>query len=371
MPLLSKQTTDRAWSYRHLREGEEAPLLQLLVDSFGGWPQEDLAVEPLEHLRWKLQSHPEASRVQAIAVADSRIIASQLSWVRSAKVRDRVLTTRQGVDVAVHPDYEGRGVMRGLRAFALDEQRQAYDFRLRMLSGHPAMVHLAQEEGLGRLAPIDVLLHPIKLWPPSQKRKLSVGGAPSGWLRAAAHTVRRGTNALRTLSQRAPTPWTVREVSRFDPGMDAFWEEASKPYDFIIERTSDYLNWRYCDARAGAFTAKVAERDGRILGYVVVCVRRATGSVADLLTLPDRTDVASSLVGAALAHLRRENVSHVEAWCPPKHPNRPVFMRHGFHVRRRYRRLAYQGLKVPDDELHFLSDPNTAVHLALGDADWI
>ncbi len=34
-----------------------------------------------------------------------------------------------------------------------------------------------------------------------------------------------------------------------------------------MERNRDYLNWRYCDPRAGGFLVTQAEENGRLVGF--------------------------------------------------------------------------------------------------------
>ena len=62
----------------------------------------------------------------------------------------------------------------------------------------------------------------------------------------------------------------ILEISSYDDRIDEFWHEVNDYYRFIIERTKDYLNWRYCDPRGGEYIVKTAEEDGRILGYSVL-----------------------------------------------------------------------------------------------------
>jgi hypothetical protein len=74
------------------------------------------------------------------------------------------------------------------------------------------------------------------------------------------------------------------------------------------------MNWRYCDPARGRFTVRVAERNGKILGYLVFKISEGSGYIVDLLALPGRID---------------------------------------------------------ESQLEFLTDSTARIHLTHGDADWI
>jgi hypothetical protein len=42
-------------------------------------------------------------------------------------------------------------------------------------------------------------------------------------------------------------PFTIEHVSRFDEQADELWATIRSRYNFAVERTSTYLNWKYCD----------------------------------------------------------------------------------------------------------------------------
>ena len=66
----------------------------------------------------------------------------------------------------------------------------------------------------------------------------------------------------------------IKKISAFDERIDEFWKIVNDNHDFILERGREYLNWRYCDFRAGEFIVEQAEEDGKILGYIVYNINR-------------------------------------------------------------------------------------------------
>ena len=322
---------------------DDPRLLQLLEEAFGGWPAGG-AADAAAHLRWKLHSRPEAARSHVVAEIDGRIVGAVFYLVQEVKVGDRLLHARQGIDACISPGYRKRGVMAEIRRFSWELDVGSFDLQFGP-TGHRAVIRLDDREGAARFAEhVDVLRHPLERSSPADDAQPGAGERPG---------------------------WTIGVASRFDERIDEFWTEASQPFDFIVVRTKDYLNWRYCDARAGTFTILLAEQDDRILGYAAVCVRRGTGRIADLLALPDRSDIARSLIGAAVDHLRAAGASSVECWTTKHHAYRGLLKRGGFTVRQRSTRLTYGPMREPAATFEFLGRPGAAVHFLAGDSDLV
>jgi hypothetical protein len=164
----------------------------------------------------------------------------------------------------------------------------------------------------------------------------------------------------------------MREISRFDERIDAFFEEASKPFDFIVDRTAQYLNWRYCDPRGGIFNPVLAELDEEILGYAVLKMSDGHGYVADLLALPGRRDVAAALIRYAIASTRRHRAMALTCWMPLHHTYTDLLRRHGFFDSvRNAGASVVTGKAMRPEELAFLKEPTARAHITHGDSDWI
>ena len=108
----------------------------------------------------------------------------------------------------------------------------------------------------------------------------------------------------------------IEEVKCIDERIEMFWNGIKDHYSFIVNRSKEDLNWRYCDPRAGCFVVKQAEEGGRILGYSALRVNRyredyPVGFIVDLLTLPNRLDVADALVKDAVRYFDDENINIV------------------------------------------------------------
>ena len=55
------------------------------------------------------------------------------------------------------------------------------------------------------------------------------------------------------------------------------WDDVKDGYNFILEKTSGYLNWRYLDPRGGEHVAFQAVDDSKALGVIVIQISRDDG----------------------------------------------------------------------------------------------
>ncbi len=323
------------WQPRLLRPGEEEALLRLLLAAFGTWPKAEINVEPIEHLRWKLEAAPEPQRA-VVVEQDGVFIAGVLLSARPLLLRGRSLVGNMGGDLAVLPAFQNKGVFTAMQPFLHDVHAQIGDFSYGYRSEHGAVLRATRAMKRGVFG-----------------NRLSV---------------------LVATSQRAASPddvpWTLRTVDRFDDRVDALWEQAAPQFDFICARTSAFLNYRYCDRRAGDFSALIAEQDSSLLGYIVERVSHGRGYIADLLAAPGRLDVVVSLVSQALADLRMSGVDRIECWIPARHDYVRALLDLGFELNRTLD-LTYQPFRTTEPELSFLRSAQTTVHFTAGDTDLV
>jgi hypothetical protein len=165
--------------------------------------------------------------------------------------------------------------------------------------------------------------------------------------------------------------WSIRTLERFDERVDAFFDEAARPFEFLVVKNRDYLNWRYCEPAAGRFTVRVAEREGRILGYLALKLSAGNAYIADLMALPGRLDVVRSLIEDALRLSRDARAELVSCWMAERHPYHPILRRYGFLDSRIDPRFVRKPVEEGATFLDFLDDATTQIHLVHGDSDWI
>lgn len=351
---------------RLLCEDDLPAVLALLQDTFGTWPDVPTSAEPIDHLRWKLGDGRPGESYHFVAELDGRIIAFQMNLMWRAKVGDRELRVLRGWDSAVHPDYQGQGVMSVMRP-----QMNAFfatnsDFFLGG-SDHPATPRL---HARGNEVRRDfghnwtVYIRPMSLRAAFRTFKLRPERAPGKLPTSLAAFARWLAFGARQARERSAC--SIATVTRFDERIDAFCDVASQQFDFIIVRNKGLLNWRY-NRRAGDFTIRIATAGERVVGYSVLRVAHGKGHIADLLALPGRLDVVRALANDAAAQLR--GVPAIECWLFGNHPYAATLDSCGFLGRRHRRQLTYEAVAVPASDLAPLSARSSVAHLSVGDID--
>jgi len=188
------------------------------------------------------------------------------------KIGDDIFSLATNVDLAVHPDFRGMGLSRKIRALSNNMRVQAGIKTSYFITGNPILIKSLSKRD-PRFPFHIVNLVRIK----NIKRHFREMPVKNTWLMKLGYRLLKLMNKISYSSnpfRTADCKIRISDIDHFDKDIDDFWEEVSKHYDFIIERKRDYLNWRYCDTRAGDFVVKQAEEDGRILGYVVLRINR-------------------------------------------------------------------------------------------------
>jgi len=330
---------DASITIRLQRPEDDAGIVEVLQAAFGRWPKIDAGVPAIDHLRWKKSNDPESAEYNCVAEADGRIVGTQSYWIQNLKIGERVVRNAQGVDFCVHPDYQGRGIRTAMKVLAYETVELTTAFSLSVDGDHPAMVHMVEkvnDERFELANKVNILLAPV----PSTPRPDTTAG-----------TIH------------------VRRAPRFDERTDQLCAEASKPFQMIVVRTRDSLNWRYADPRAGAYAIYLAEEGQHLLGYAAARSAEGKGYLADLLVLPGRLDAAGALLRQALAGFAADGATTAECWSLVHHPYQAVLNEAGFSSKRRTRPIRARPRGKNADQVSFRDDPLALIHLTTGDCD--
>ena len=66
---------------RSYRDADQAGVLRLLELGFEAWPGKRLAVDPVEHLEWKMASFPGLTEHHVVVECDDEIVGFRLAIV--------------------------------------------------------------------------------------------------------------------------------------------------------------------------------------------------------------------------------------------------------------------------------------------------
>jgi hypothetical protein len=195
-----------------------------------------------------------------------------------------------------------------------------------------------------------------------------------------AWVIKLGYHALETLrnlrhlmtQRKDESSLDISFVDSLDDRFDVFWEQVSQGYDLKIVTDKKYLNWRYCDPRSGPFKILLAEDSKDVVGYLVLRINRiredyCVGSIVDMMSFDDRTDVIESLLEVAVSFFDDNNVNIIDYLAIKGYKFDNCLMKYGFLDNRRKYYIYYFLLQ----EIDYLqkvgsSNPNR-IHFCLGD----
>jgi hypothetical protein len=182
-------------------------------------------------------------------------------------------------------------------------------------------------------------------------------------------------NAFR-LHRPSSYDFQITKIAHFDGRIEVFWEEIKDHYHFIVERNRDYLNWRYCDPRGGDYLVRIAEANSHILGYTVLRIDKhqrdyPVGYIIDLLTLPNRFDVANALVGEATNYFDDHHINIIISLMIKNHPYEAILKKNGFITGLKKRHLYYRVYAEIKELSKLKKESPCWIHFAYGDFDEI
>ncbi|HJN91280.1 MAG TPA: hypothetical protein QGF05_00975 [Dehalococcoidia bacterium] len=266
-----------------------------------------------------------------------------------------------GVDLAVHPDAQGRGLGSMLRDREAERTFGTQGIRFDTAPANPLSRQMYAARG--------PVTRPLDHW----VRPLTARAALGLLARARpAQLLDRARHARRPRRAAPPThDGRVEPVDSFDARAAALWDRVRPAYQLARIRDADWLNWRYCDARAGLIRAyQVAEAD-RLLGYAVFRRDGRRGRLLDVVTDPAVPGTTTSLLARGLADLADDDCTHVESLLPRGHREAAALREAGFFPSDAMRDLQLSRARhvaVPA-VLEVIADPTAPIHVMPGDFD--
>jgi hypothetical protein len=360
---------------REVTEADAQILADHLQRCFGRWPPYELDCSVADHVAWKMTANAKSAAEQIIATLvddDQFVVAFTIRIRRPGWIQGE----RHGVidvgDQSVHPDWRQIHINQKRREFRVQQGQDDYDVQMQWLPHHPA----TRKSGLQQATIGNRVL--VLFRPGSLRSLLRVPLRSAGWrhavgvlIEATRRRLSRRGDRVSGSGRRAPRfAGRVEALERFDDRTDAVWEAAKQEFDFSIERTQDYLNWRYADPRAGRFTIRAALEGDELLGYAVLKPHSDPGGIVDLLVRPGRLDALDALIADAVALIDSSGRRDINVWLPGTHPYAATLRDRGFLDSGRDPSFRYDAGVMAEEELAFLTEPSARVHVMQGDSDF-
>jgi hypothetical protein len=311
------------WTVRAVQLDDLAQVVDLFATCFG----RRISVE---HLRWKLHSHPGTVEHSWLAEVDGRIIAHFAGypvrlWLDRSEHPAVVL-----VDGMVDPEFRRRGVITSVVTHARQRWTEA---------GVSLGLLLPNEQWGSRVGAFSWQpLFPLR-W-----RRLTL--RPS--IALARRTRFRSLGRLRFLdtamrSIRSPELRTdeavsMRPLSEAGPELDEVWCTVRSAERVSLVRDRSWVSWRYLTSPTADYRVLLAEKADVPVGYVAYRLIREAGgrwaTLADLCTDPGDPRLVETLLAGTIRDLVDLEVESVSGLAIPETPFDEALHRAGFVVSR-------------------------------------
>jgi hypothetical protein len=126
--------------------------------------------------------------------------------------------------------------------------------------------------------------------------------------------------------------WAITSQQRAGEEFTGLAQDVSAAHGVCVERSAEYLNWRFFEHPLHKHEMLTARRDGVLRGYVVFMQRGEDAEIIDLFGVEDRA-MWRALVGTALRPLRERGVVTLSASILASHPRAKMLQSFGFRVR--------------------------------------
>jgi len=339
------------YSIQPYKTGDEKGIVKLLDLVFDGWPRFDIECSPIDHWKWKYLDNPYAQSKThgpiVVAKSGEKIIGCMNSILHPKKIGKKIFLTRNGHDLAVHPDFRRRGIHNNMHELikslsieygvTLSPRFSLNPILIRARERNKEVYKVFPHEVQEYVKINDVGLHLSKMRDVDFKKKLGI-------------YLLKYYNKIKTFLKTSGINkygFDILNIDVFDDRINLLWNDVKDHYYYITKKTKDYLNWRYCDGRGGKYLISIAEDNDRILGYIVTRINLIDrtyprGYVVDLLTLSDRLDVANALIENAINYFHNNEVNIVMYLSIQKHPYNKLFMKNEFMFTRKKYKVFYE-----------------------------
>ena len=348
---------------RPYREGDEEGIVKLLDQAFNGWPRFDLHCSPLDHWRWKYQDGPIKMDTTTVAVINDRIIGVNPAYAVPITINGDLIYASFSGDMAVNKEFRGRGLSKKLIEQSVQTRAEHDISMIYFVTRNPFLIKSYERDYLEFPFKVALLVRIADV----DKHFTKIPMKNEAFIKTAyrvAEAFNKASSVIRKDSDKVPVD--LKEISHFNVEYDHFWDNVKQDYDFILDRTCEYLNWRYLAPRAGDFRVVQASDDDGLQGFCVTRINMyredyPIGFIVDLLVKNRQPEIMDQLITNALEHFTQHDVNLVLAGSVRQQPEKNIYHRHGFLDPKINFRLFY------GDYTHQIKAKN--VHFAFGDID--
>jgi len=290
-------------------EADREALESMYAEVFGP----EAAAKNRARFRWQYEENPhcppEGPEIW-VAREDGAVLGQYATMPIRLLVKGRTVRGSWGMDVMVRPNLQRKGI--GSRLFLYWNQQVEASLGLGLSLESYTLFRKLQWEDVGPVPCYSKVLDPKALL----SRRL-----PHGLAALAAPVVTAALwAAFPTRRTRGSTVRVAPLEGEFGAEYDVLWEKASPKFDFVAERKSVYLEWKYRKpphVRYDVFEARRAP-ENELTGYVVLRTALRNGVrlalLVDLFADPEDQKTLGALLDRAIDYAREASAARLQSF---------------------------------------------------------
>ncbi|MFT3759921.1 GNAT family N-acetyltransferase [Thauera sp.] len=137
--------------------------------------------------------------------------------------------------------------------------------------------------------------------------------------------------------EKKPSPeknYSVSAISRFDETYDQLWERSTARNKVTIDRTSQYMNWRYADCPRKDYKIIAVHKNGVLEALCVSTIRKKHGGtigyIMDVVHDPEAPLATKLALQSALKNMKKQGTDVTLAWSFDNTDSYALYMTQGF-----------------------------------------
>jgi GNAT superfamily N-acetyltransferase len=267
-------TRDDGLVLRSAGPDEDAGLRAVIGEAFPDNPK-----ARAEITRWQWWDNPFGTTRAWVWDDAGQIVATYIAYPLPVVLGGRPATVGIGVDAAILPSHQGRGLFTPLsRALYADCGAHGMPLTICYPNANSTV-------GITKAG-----------WKPVARLRTLVLPFDDGWLAGRFSVPRPAARALRAAAFRIPSAagLAAEEVDGLPAGLDELWAQVAPTVAYGVVRYAAWWQWRYAQHPDAPYRYFAVHRGGRLVGAAVTLARDAFGgrflNVLELLTV----DVAAA-----------------------------------------------------------------------------
>ena len=275
----------------------------------------DIDIKP-QYFRWKNTDNPQGKSIVKIAVDGDKIIGLSCIWKFRMNILGESILAGQSVDAMVDKNHRKMSIFENMALEAIEDMKKE-GVQLRFNFPNEA-AYLASVNKVNIKKVCDIPQH-IKILKGREALSMFSGNK---LVMLAGGILLDLYRTVTTMTVKNTQKYEVREMKCFHQGFDSFWDSVKKDYPIAVERSSQYLNWRYF-SNPHEYKVFAAYLDDEIIGYIVAAMEEKIGKtgeklllghIADFMCTKDHKDAAVKLIIEAERYLKANGACAISCW---------------------------------------------------------